>query len=278
MIKALLKILLILILILVIGYFAFAYIEGGFGKKSPVILPLKDPDAQVLFAHRGVVSKFPENSSEAIEEARKLKFPGLEIDIRKSADQEFILFHDGDANRLLGRDKTINAMPLNEIRQYYLLKDGDTTRSKVITLKEMLDQYNDDFIYYFDMKLGNLNDVDKLVQLIWSYDISKNVILASPGFFIVLYIEYNFPAIQTAMEGFNSGNEWAWSLIPKNLKPDFLSGSAKKIDEKHVEWLRKKDLLSSRIIYGVDSTNYQSMVDLGLKNMIIDYFPSLQVP
>jgi len=275
MIKSLLKFILIPVIILVIAYFAFAYIEGGFGRKQPVVLPLKDQESQLLFAHRGVVGKFPENSREAIEEARKLKFPGLEIDIRKSADQQFILFHDGDAKRLLGRDTLINALTLNEIRQYFLLKDGDTTQSKVFTLKEMLDQYNDDFIYYFDMKLGNLNDVDELVQLIWSYDISKHVILASPSFFIVLYVEYHYPAIQTAMEGFNSGNEWVWNLIPKKLKPDFLSGTSKKVDEKHIEWLQSHDLLNSRIVYGIDSTNYQTMRKLGIKKMIIDYWPEL---
>ena len=275
MIKSLLKFILISVIILALAYFAFAYIEGGFGRKQPVVLPLKDQESQLLFAHRGVVGKFPENSREAIEEARKLKFPGLEIDIRKSADQQFILFHDGDAKRLLGRDTLINALTLNEIRQYFLLKDGDTTQSKVFTLKEMLDQYNDDFIYYFDMKLGNLNDVDELVQLIWSYDISKHVILASPSFFIVLYVEYHYPAIQTAMEGFNSGNEWVWNLIPKKLKPDFLSGTSKKVDEKHIEWLQSHDLLNSRIVYGIDSTNYQTMQKLGIKKMIIDYWPEL---
>jgi len=277
MIKALLKILLFLILLVVIAYFAFAYFEGGFGQKQPVVLPLKNPETTLLFAHRGVVGKYPENSREAIEEARKLNYKGLEIDIRKSADQEFILFHDGDANRLLGQDTLINALNLDEIRQYYLLKEGDTTKSKVITLKEMLDQYNDDFIYYFDMKLGNLNDVDELVQLIWSYDISRNVILASPSIFIVLYVEYNFPAIQTAMEGFNSGNEWAWKLIPKKLKPDFLSGTAKKVDVQHIEWLQQHNLLESRIVYGVDSTNFQAMKELGVKNMIIDFWPELQL-
>jgi glycerophosphoryl diester phosphodiesterase len=275
MIKSLLKILLFLILLLVIAYFAFAYIEGGFGKKPPLTLPLKDPEAILLFAHRGVVGKYPENSREAIEEARKLKYTGLEIDIRKSADQQFILFHDGDASRLLGQDTLINALTIDEIRQYYLLKEGDTTKSKVITLKEMLDQYNDDFIYYFDMKLGNLNDVDDLVQLIWSYDISKNVILASPSFLVVLYVEYNYPAIHTAMEGFNSGNEWVYGMIPKKLKPDFLSGTARKVDEKHIEWLKEHELLDSRIVYGVDSSNYQAMIDMGVKKMIIDYWPEL---
>jgi glycerophosphoryl diester phosphodiesterase len=232
----------------------------------------------LLFAHRGVTDGCPENSRESIEQARRLGFKGLEIDIRKTSDNEFILFHDGNANRLLGQDTLISSMPLSQVRGYHLLMNKDTSKSKVITLKEMLDDYKEDFIFYFDMKLGNFNDIDDLVHLIWTYDISRSVIVASPSFLVILYIEYNYPAINTALEGFDAGTQWSWYVIPKKLKPDFLSGFASKIDEEQINWLKKNELLSTRIVYGVDSTNYQEMTDYGVKKMIIDYFPALQVP
>jgi glycerophosphoryl diester phosphodiesterase len=278
MIKSLLKIIFIFILLPILGYVAFAFIEGGFGKKQPALLPVINPDMPLLFAHRGVTIGVPENSREAIELARKKGFKGLEVDIRKTLDNEFILFHDARTNRLLGQDTLIAALPLDRILQYQLLINQDTTKSRVITLKEMIETYQDEFIMYFDMKLGNLNDVDELIHLIWSNNISETVIVASPSVLVNLYIEYNYPVITTAMEGFNSGNEWFWYLIPKNLKPDYLSGFASKVDVKHIDWLSKHDLLSSRIVYGVDSTNYQAILDFGIKNMIIDYYPSLQVP
>ena len=275
MIKLLLKFILIIIVLTVAAYVAFAYSQGGFHKKEPVVLSVKNYSGSFLFAHRGVVGKFPENSMEAIELARKTGFKAVEIDIRKTSDGKFILFHDADADRLLGIDTTIASLSFNEIMQYKLLMNGDTTKSKVVALEDVINTFRDDFIYYFDMKLGNFNDVDELIHLIWSHDISKQVILASPSFLVPLYIEYNYPAIQTAMEGFGSGNEWSWSLIPMKLKPDFLSGTAKKTDEKHILWLKKHDLLDSRIVYGVDSSNYRRITDLGINKMIIDYWPGL---
>jgi glycerophosphoryl diester phosphodiesterase len=275
--KFLLSLILFLILFLVVAYFAFAFIEGGFGKKIPAKLPVKPEGSQFLFAHRGVVGKFPENSMESIEQARLLGFRAVEIDIRRTSDNRFILFHDGNAKRLLGIDNAIDSLSYDEIRQRSLRFDnGDTSKCKVVLLEDVLNTYKDNFVYYFDMKLGNFNDVDDLVHLIWQHEISKNVILASPSFLVSLYIEYNYPAIQTAMEGFNAGNEWVWYLIPKKLKPDFLSGSIKKVDEKHIEWLKKQDLLENRIVYGVDSTNYQATYDMGIRNMIIDYWPGMK--
>lgn len=276
--KAFLKLLLVLILIPVILVVVFYFVEGGYGKKEPVFLPLKNPDMPLLFAHRGVVTgKYPENSREAIEQAKKAGFRALEIDIRKTADNRLILFHDAEARRLLGIDTVISAIPLDEIMKHTLLINKDTTASKVILLDDMLKQYKGDFIFYFDMKLGGLADIDHLVRVIWSHDVARKVIVASPSVAVILYIEYQYPAIQTAMEGFNSGNEWSWYLIPQKLKPDFLSGFAQKVDQKHIDWLKKNELLNNRIVYGVDSTNYQQMVNYGIKNMIIDYWPGLQV-
>ncbi len=56
-----------------------------------------------------------------------------------------------------------------------------------------------------------------LVSLIQSYNISGTSIIASTSGFVVFYIEYKYPAINTALEGFNSGKEWIYCLFPKNL-------------------------------------------------------------
>ena len=49
----------------------------------------------------------------------------------------------------------------------------------MLTVKELLDEFKDDFIFYFDLKLKNVNDADELVYLIETYDLSKSVIIAS---------------------------------------------------------------------------------------------------
>jgi len=42
-----------------------------------------------------------------------------------------------------------------------------------------------------------------------------------------------------------------------------------------VEWLRKEQLLSKRIVYEVDATNYDQMLNSGITMAIVDYDPSV---
>jgi glycerophosphoryl diester phosphodiesterase len=277
MIKALAKIFILLFVLIILAYFVLVFLQGGFGNKPANQKPMWSANESFLFAHRGVASVFPENSREAIALAKKKGFKGLEVDIRKSADGEFIVFHDENCSRLLGLNALASDLTVAQIRKFKLLVNGDTSASQVITVKEMLDEFGNDFIFYFDLKLKNINDADELVYLIETYDLSRSVILASTSAPVIFHLEYHYPVITTALEGFDAGKEWMYFLIPRNLKPDYLSGFAIKINAKHVDWLQQHDLLHARIVYGADSSNYQSLLDLGARNMIIDYWPNLEI-
>lgn len=264
--------------LLILAYFGLMLLGGGFGKKAADIKAMDDDNSPFLFAHRGISAYYPENSRESIEAAKLKGFKGLEIDIRKSSGNEFILFHDEDCSRLLGIDGKISDLSTGQIREHHLIFNHTASGSKVITLKEMLDEYKDDFIFYFDMKLKGFDDVDDLVGIIQSYGIARSSIIASTSGFVVFHIENKYPEINTALEGFNSGKEWIYCLFPKKFKPDFLSSFAGKVDEKHISWLKRRDLLSSRIVYDVNRENYSQVLQLGLTNLIMDYDSTMQLP
>lgn len=269
--SGILKALLIAITAFVVAYLAFAFSLGGFGDK-PLKSLFPDPaDSTILFAHRGVVEKYPENSMESISKAKRLGFRAVEFDLRKSADDDFILFHDTDTERMFGSKRNINEISTSSIEDFPLLQNGEPGNFFVPTLEEVLDQHSADFIFYFDMKLSGFKEADQIVEIIRKYNIENRVIVASADALFVFYIELKYPEIITALEGFNAGKEWIYPVIPKNLRPDFLSGFLSMIDENHVEWLRNKGLLSRRIVYGVDSSNYLSAKSMGIKHMILDY-------
>jgi len=272
------KILFSIFIILLIAYFSFMMIGGGYDKNPLNIRAMNEKTSPFLFAHRGVTADFPENSREAVEQAKIKDFKGLEVDIRKSSDNEFVIFHDEDCNRLLGIDGEINDLNVVQIKEHKLLFNNAETESYVMTLNELLDDYKDDFIIYFDMKLKSIDDVDDLVRVIRTYDIARSSIIASTNGFIVFYIEYKYPEINTSLEGFNSGKEWIYYLYPKNFKPDFLASFAGKVNDRHIAWLKKRDLIPCRIVYNVDAANYQQVTMIGLKNLIIDWDSTLQVP
>jgi glycerophosphoryl diester phosphodiesterase len=251
-------------------YLVFMLAGGGFGKKEPGITLLSDSGDPFLFAHRGVTGSFPENSRGALDRAREIGYPGAEIDLRKTADGDYVIFHDADARRLLGVDKMLHDMATADVISHPLLYNGEESPYRVMTLDELKEEYDDDFIFYFDMKLKGPGEAKEICRYLAANDLTGRVILANASIGFIFYTEAFFPEICTALEGFNAGKEWIYWLIPKKLKPDFLSSFASRIDGRHMEWLRRRDLEECRIVYGVDSTNFERMKSLGVRNMIID--------
>ncbi|MBW6492590.1 MAG: hypothetical protein K0B15_15500 [Lentimicrobium sp.] len=267
----LLKAFAVTLAIVVVVYLAFGFSFGGFGNK-PIKPLFSDPaDSSLLFAHRGVTENFPENSLESIGEAKRLGFGAVEFDLRKSANGDFILFHDTDCHRMLGNDFEIQVVPTADLKTFPLLFNEKPTPCFVPTLEEVLNRHHEDFIFYFDMKLSGFKEADQIAEIIGNADLKKRVIVASANALFIFYIEFRYPEIITALEGFNAGKEWTYSLIPKKLKPDFLSGFFGRIDENHAKWLQERNLLNRRIVYGVDSSNYTFAREMGIRHMIIDY-------
>jgi glycerophosphoryl diester phosphodiesterase len=273
----LIKILLIVVAALVIVFLVIVISFGRPGSKTGGIGLPDASDSGILFAHRGVVADFPENSLESIAEAKRLGFRAVEFDLRKSANGDFILFHDTDCSRMLGTDFEIQDVPTTDLKTFPFIYKGKTTPWFVPTLKEVLDRHYADFTFYFDMKLSGFKEADQIVEIIRKYGIEKQVIVASADAVFAIYIEYKYPEINTALEGMNAGKEWMYNLIPKKLKPDFLSGFLNRIDEDHVKWLKERNLLNRRIVYGVDSSNYLTANSMGIRNMILDYYPTSPV-
>jgi len=73
------------------------------------------------------------------------------------------------------------------------------------------------------------------------------------------------------LEGFNAGKEWIYYLIPKNFKPDYYSSFISKVDDRHLDFLRKNHLLDHKIVYGVDRNNLDFTLNSGIHNMILDF-------
>jgi len=99
----------------------------------------------IIFAHRGLISKYPENTLQALIESHKRGF-ATETDVRLTKDKEYVLIHDSDLRRLCGVDTKVNELSLNEIHS--------------ITYKAS-SQYNIPSLEEYFMKLSDYKDDGK---------------------------------------------------------------------------------------------------------------------
>lgn len=125
-----------------------------------------------LSGHRGYRAQEIENTRKAILRAIKEKIDYIEIDIRKTKDEELVLFHDSHINRLLNGRAKIENLTLNNLKQFSY-KDGQ----KIITLDEVFSLIKDKISAILDIKARKVEK--KIINLIENHEMSENVIIQS---------------------------------------------------------------------------------------------------
>ena len=89
----------------------------------------------VVIAHRGEHLKHPENTIAAIQGAIEAGADYVELDVRTTADGEFVLMHDSDVSRMTNGHGEVAAMTLAEIKG---LEVGRNSGTRVPTFDEAL--------------------------------------------------------------------------------------------------------------------------------------------
>lgn len=82
-------------------------------------------------AHRGlhdIARGVPENSRLAFQKAIEAGY-AIELDVRITVDQQVVVFHDADLQRLCGRDGVVDRTPLAELKTFKLLGTEETVPS-----------------------------------------------------------------------------------------------------------------------------------------------------
>ncbi len=94
-----------------------------------------------MIAHRGYSTKAPENTIPAFRLAVENGFWGVECDVRKTWDGQFVIMHDESLKRMCGFDTDVSMLTLKEIREFQIIA-GDKISSypglKVPSLEEYL--------------------------------------------------------------------------------------------------------------------------------------------
>ena len=229
---------------------------------------------KMLFAHRGL-AEFAENSWQGFKQSQTLGFNSIECDVQFTKDNKLIIFHDKNAKRLLGIDQNIENLMWSQIEAKAIIHNNEISEQYVLSLDELL-RLSSDFQYlYLDFKTTNKTIADSLLVLIEIHQVNERLLIADANILFLAYLKHKMPQIKTVLEGFNKGKEWIYYLIPSSLKPDYFASFFSKVDDKHIQFLNEQNLIPRKVVYGINKSNYQQAIDMGLKHLIIDYDSSL---
>ncbi|MGV2184090.1 glycerophosphodiester phosphodiesterase family protein [Rhizobium rhizogenes] len=119
---------------------------------------MADPHRQcAIVAHRGVWQDAPENSLLSIQRAIDAGYDVVEIDVRRTADGEFVLLHDDTLERMTGLTREPEQLALQELTSIALRNrdggpDNAVTSQKLPSLRDVFELTRDKIFIHLDIK------------------------------------------------------------------------------------------------------------------------------
>ncbi|MBU8934002.1 MAG: hypothetical protein KOO62_08330 [candidate division Zixibacteria bacterium] len=256
-------------------YLGLTMVGGGWGDKEPLPLSFTDAPRPLLLAHRGATICYPDNSLGAIEDATRLGFPGVELDIQFSADSQFFLYHDLHLTTGTGELVRTCSLTSDELQSQSLSFEGIATDQSPPMLASIMEKYGDRSLFYLDMKRYGHDNILKLAHDIAAFiekrDLYDRAIVASAHVWFIASLEYSHPRVLTVLEGFSTDNPWLLSLIPRKFKPDFIASRQAMVSDNFACWLRETGMQERYIVYHADESTFGSTLEQGIEIFIVDY-------
>lgn len=246
---------------------------GGLGVKRIGLSGALHTSKPLIMAHRGVRREHPENSWAAFNAARESGFEAVEIDVKRSADGHFYLFHDRNSTELLGVDIDLDRQRLEELQRFPLHHEGLHTTQRILSLEAFADEFADDFVVFLDIKRHGDNNLQRLstdiAGFIERHDLQKRAIVGG-DFLFTAWFEYRFPELYTSVGGPGDFRARAYLWIPTRLRPDFMIARADEITPSLVSWLHENDLIDRWIVHGVNVSNRERVEKWGFSKLLVD--------
>ena len=149
------------------------------GRASRIRAEFLEPTSEyvLVVAHRGDWRNAPENSLQAIENCINMGVDVVEIDVRRTLDENFVLMHDSTLDRTTTGQGPVEEHTLEELRLLRLRNgQGRPTRHSIPTLHEALHLAKGSILLNLDKCENYLSEVNAIVS---ETGMKKQVILKS---------------------------------------------------------------------------------------------------
>jgi len=122
--------------------------------------------------HRGARAYEPENTLRSFKKALEIGVDAVELDVRKTKDNQLVVIHDADVKRTTDGKGLVSELTLKEIKEFSAEKG-----EKIPTLKEALDFLDKKVKILIELKESGVEE--KVLSLVSEKGLQKNVIIVS---------------------------------------------------------------------------------------------------
>jgi glycerophosphoryl diester phosphodiesterase len=122
--------------------------------------------------HRGARAYEPENTLRSFKKALEIGVDAVELDVRKTKDNQLVVIHDADVKRTTDGKGLVSDFTLKEIKVFFAEKG-----EKIPTLKEALDFLGTKVKILIELKEEGVEE--KVLSAVREKGLQKNVIIVS---------------------------------------------------------------------------------------------------
>ena len=154
--------------------------------------------ATEVIAHRGGGDLSTENTVESIRAAIEAGASASEIDVQRTADGHYVIFHDNTLKRLCNDPRTIQELTLEEIKKLRITApDGHQVR--IATLEEILNTAKDEIKLYIELKgkSAGMQMANDVYQMLVERDMVNQVRIISLNANLITQVESTYPDVET---------------------------------------------------------------------------------
>ncbi|QCR34145.1 glycerophosphodiester phosphodiesterase family protein [Lysinibacillus sp. SGAir0095] len=151
---------------------------GFLGKSKPEAEEVPKPGVVAspkIFAHRGAINQFNENTITAYKIASEENVDAIEIDLRMTKDNVLIAMHDETIDRTTNGTGRVSELTLRDIKSCVTLGlyNGEITMEEIPTLGEVFQAFGGSQKFYIETRLvyGETAMEEVLVRMLSDYNL-----------------------------------------------------------------------------------------------------------
>jgi len=232
-----------------------------------------------FIGHRGTRIDYDENTLDAFEIALKSGANYIEFDVRKTIDNELVIFHDSKVDRITNTLGYLENFRYSEIaRMHFKLTD-----SRVPTLDEVLKRFKKRIKFIIELKSENIKE--NVLKTINTHALLKDCIISGRDLHDLELIKQDYPENYvcyniTKGEGLNLEDFMKQGKNRSlNFMPDLINLHSKKITKEFIEICHKNDILALSwdfIGYIKPIEVIKGLIKLGIDGILFDNYKNIK--
>jgi glycerophosphoryl diester phosphodiesterase len=122
--------------------------------------------------HRGAKAYAPENTLTSFKKAMEIGVDAVELDVRKTKDNQLVVIHDADVKRTTNGEGLVSELTLKEIKSF-----SAESSEKIPTLEEALDFLDKKVKVFIELKEAGVEE--QVLSKVNERGLGKNVVIVS---------------------------------------------------------------------------------------------------